>query len=97
MTIVVMFPTAPNPDPASMNYTVVVLGGVLVLALVYYYFPAYGGIYWFKGPQSTLEKSASSHESGSNCDEQSSSKKSLEKVKDDNVAEVKAAFEARPS
>lgn len=33
-----------------MNYTVVVLGGVLVFSLVWYYFPVYGGVYWFKGP-----------------------------------------------
>lgn len=33
-----------------MNYTVVVLGGVLVFSLVWYYFPVYGGVHWFKGP-----------------------------------------------
>lgn len=30
------------------------LGGTLVLATVYYYFPKYGGINWFKGPVSTI-------------------------------------------
>ena len=38
-----------------MNYAVVVYGGVLFLALVYYYFPVYGGVHWFTGPVTTLE------------------------------------------
>ena len=33
-----------------MNYTVVVVGGVLVLSVIWFYFPKYGGIYWFTGP-----------------------------------------------
>lgn len=33
-----------------MNYTVVVLGGVLILSLIWYYFPIYGGVHWFTGP-----------------------------------------------
>ena len=33
-----------------MNYTVVVLGGVLMSSLVWYYFPVYGGVHWFTGP-----------------------------------------------
>ncbi|KAF9238376.1 amino acid permease-domain-containing protein [Melanogaster broomeanus] len=36
--------------PATMNYTVVVLGGILFLSLVWYYFPVYGGVHWFTGP-----------------------------------------------
>ena len=40
-----------------MNYTVVVLGGVLFLSLVWYYIPVYGGIYWFTGPIKTVESS----------------------------------------
>lgn len=39
-----------------MNYTVVVLGGVLSLSLVWYYFPVYGGVHWFAGPVSNLDK-----------------------------------------
>ena len=50
MSIVVMFPTSPDPTADTMNYTVVVLGGVLILALAYFYFPVYGGVYWFEGP-----------------------------------------------
>ena len=33
-----------------MNYTVVVLGGVLLLSIIWYYFPVYGGVHWFTGP-----------------------------------------------
>ena len=38
-----------------MNYAVVVLGGILFLALVYYYFPVVGGVHWFRGPVTTIE------------------------------------------
>ncbi|KAJ7471678.1 APC amino acid permease [Mycena galericulata] len=55
MTIVLMFPSAPDPGSPTMNYTVVVLGGVLFLSIVYYYIPAYGGRYWFKGPVANVE------------------------------------------
>ena len=34
----------------------VVLGGVMVLSLVWYYFPVYGGVHWFTGPIPTVEK-----------------------------------------
>ncbi|KAL4246868.1 Amino Acid-Polyamine-Organocation Transporter [Abortiporus biennis] len=54
MVIVFLFPYSPNPGVTSMNYTVVVFGGVMVLSLVYFYFPRYGGKYWFKGPVTTL-------------------------------------------
>ncbi|KAE9388550.1 hypothetical protein BT96DRAFT_1004090 [Gymnopus androsaceus JB14] len=50
MSIVLLFPAEPGvPSPATMNYTVLVMGGVTVLSTVYYYFPVYGGIHWFKG------------------------------------------------
>ena len=92
MTIVVMFPTTPSPDAAGMNYTVVVLGGVLLLALAYYYFPVYGGIYWFRGPQKTLESGTtrpdSQKEAYSDRDVgMASSTKTSEKIPD-GVAEV---------
>jgi hypothetical protein len=38
-----------------MNYTVVLLGGVLSFSLVYYYFPKYGGKNWFTGPVATID------------------------------------------
>lgn len=56
MIIVFMFPSAPDPTSKTMNYTVVVVGGTMLLSLGYYYFPKYGGVYWFEGPVSTLEK-----------------------------------------
>ncbi|KAM5532681.1 hypothetical protein V8D89_013650 [Ganoderma adspersum] len=56
MSVVLLFPTSPGPGVADMNYTVVVLGGVLVLSLVWYYFPVYGGVHWFTGPVSTVNK-----------------------------------------
>ena len=50
MSVIVMFPTTPRPEPSDMNYTVVVLGAVLLLALAYYFCPKYGGHVWFRGP-----------------------------------------------
>lgn len=38
-----------------MNYTVVVLGGIMILSLVWYYFPRYGGVYWFTGPVPNID------------------------------------------
>ncbi|KAH9834444.1 APC amino acid permease [Rhodofomes roseus] len=58
MGIVFLFPTTPQTDVADMNYAVVVLGGVLILSLVWYYFPVYGGVHWFTGPVSTIERTA---------------------------------------
>jgi hypothetical protein len=58
MTVVLMFPTAPAPLAENMNYTVVVMGGVLFLAGGYYYFPRYGGKHWFTGPISNIEQGA---------------------------------------
>lgn len=55
--IVFLFPTTPEVGVGGMNYTVVVLGGVLVLSLVYYYFPTYGGRNWFTGPVQTIDVS----------------------------------------
>lgn len=54
--VIFLFPTDPDPAEADMNYTVVVLGGVMALCLIYYYLPGYGGVYWFKGPIANVEK-----------------------------------------
>lgn len=54
-TTVFFFPSNPNPNAADMNYAVVVLGGTLGLALIYYYLPRYGGVHWFRGPISNIE------------------------------------------
>ena len=55
MGIVFLFPTAPQTSAPEMNYSVVVLGGVLILSLIWYYFPVYGGVHWFTGPVATIE------------------------------------------
>lgn len=49
-----MFPTNPGPTGSTMNYTVVVSGGWISLCIVYYYFPKYGGVHWFKGPTANI-------------------------------------------
>lgn len=54
MIIVFLFPAAPTPTSKSMNYTVVVVGGTIMLSLGYYFFPKYGGVHWFKGPVETI-------------------------------------------
>ncbi|PBK99470.1 amino acid transporter [Armillaria gallica] len=56
MVVVFLFPTTPSATAQDMNYTVVVLGGTLFLATVYFYFPVYGGVHWFTGPVSTIDK-----------------------------------------
>ncbi|KDR73321.1 hypothetical protein GALMADRAFT_251941 [Galerina marginata CBS 339.88] len=60
IVIVFMFPASPHPSSGNMNYTVVVLGGTLVLSIIYFYFPKYGGVNWFTGPIRTLESETSS-------------------------------------
>ncbi|KAF7974533.1 hypothetical protein HWV62_12002 [Athelia sp. TMB] len=54
MSVIFVFPASPAPDAAAMNYAVVVLGGVLVLSVVYFYFPKYGGVHWFEGPRANI-------------------------------------------
>ncbi|KAI0717739.1 APC amino acid permease [Cerioporus squamosus] len=56
MGTVFLFPTSPGPAVADMNYTVVVLGGVMLLSVVWYYFPKYGGVHWFTGPIPTIDQ-----------------------------------------
>ncbi|KAA1473606.1 APC amino acid permease [Dentipellis sp. KUC8613] len=56
MIVILVFPATPDPTAATMNYTVVVAGGVVILSLAYYYFPKYGGRYWFKGPIRTVDE-----------------------------------------
>lgn len=55
MIIVFLFPPSPGPTSQNMNYTVVVVGGTLILSLIYYYFPKYGGVHWFTGPVETID------------------------------------------
>ncbi|EMD30988.1 hypothetical protein CERSUDRAFT_163578 [Gelatoporia subvermispora B] len=53
--VVFAFPSTPAPSSSSMNYTIVVLGAWIVLCLLYYYLPVYGGVYWFKGPRANIQ------------------------------------------
>lgn len=70
MNVVFMFPTNPVTDAPDMNYTctsslwpysvvsfasAVVICGIMLLSVVWYYFPVYGGVHWFKGPISTVD------------------------------------------
>ncbi len=56
MGIVLLFPASPNPETEDMNYASVVLFGTLILSLVWYWFPVYGGVHWFEGPVPTVAK-----------------------------------------
>ncbi|KAG6331475.1 hypothetical protein ID866_7617 [Astraeus odoratus] len=56
MNIVFFFPQVPTVNGTNMNYTVVVLCCVLVLSLVWYYLPVYGGVHWFTGPVPNIDK-----------------------------------------
>ncbi|KAJ3557761.1 hypothetical protein NM688_g1295 [Phlebia brevispora] len=57
---IVMFPANPNPTVAGMNWTIVVGGGWLGLCIVYFFFPKYGGVYWFKGPMANVRERSDS-------------------------------------
>ena len=82
MFIVFLFPSDPAPDAPDMNYTIVVIGGVMLLSLIYYYFPKYGGVYWFKGPIRTVPKTP---------DDGASLKDSMDEKKDTSAGMVTAA------
>jgi LPXTG-motif cell wall-anchored protein len=64
MSVVFLFPSLPQTDVADMNYTVVVMGGTLLLSLAWYYFPKYGGVHWFTGPVRNIDSKGSSSTSG---------------------------------
>ena len=53
-TAAFQFPATPQTSIASMNYTIVVLGGVLILSLLWYYAPVVGGVHWFQGPVANI-------------------------------------------
>ncbi|KAG6853463.1 hypothetical protein C0991_004250 [Blastosporella zonata] len=63
MSVMFFFPATPATDAPDMNYTVVVLGGILILSIVWYYFPKYGGVYWFAGPVSNIDDVSNIHAS----------------------------------
>ncbi|KAF8961614.1 amino acid/polyamine transporter I [Flammula alnicola] len=56
MSVVFLFPSTPQTSTPDMNYTVAVFGGVMALSIIYYYFPKYGGVYWFTGPVANIQK-----------------------------------------
>jgi hypothetical protein len=55
LAVVFLFPSTPQTSVQDMNYTVVVLGGVMILSIGWYYFPKYGGVHWFTGPVRNIE------------------------------------------
>ncbi|KIK65794.1 hypothetical protein GYMLUDRAFT_38280 [Collybiopsis luxurians FD-317 M1] len=60
MCVILLFPAEPGVlNAGEMNYTVVVLGAVVLLSTAYYFFPVYGGVHWFKGPVVTMDESES--------------------------------------
>ncbi|KAI5993805.1 amino acid permease-domain-containing protein [Pisolithus orientalis] len=77
MIIVFSFPATPTTNAANMNYAIVVLGGVMVLSLVWYYFPVYGGIHWFTGPVPNIDADRKD-ETGGMYDDYASKEKSAE-------------------
>ena len=44
------------------------VGGTLVGAVAYYYFPLYGGVHWFKGPVQTLQLADASSQDSEHSD-----------------------------
>ncbi|KAG6374456.1 amino acid permease-domain-containing protein [Boletus reticuloceps] len=63
MLVILCFPPSASPDVTTMNYTSVVLGGVMLLAMIWYYFPVYGGMHWFHGPTFNVEDKVQSRAS----------------------------------
>ncbi|KAG2091024.1 amino acid/polyamine transporter I [Suillus discolor] len=62
MMLVFFFPTTPQTTTQQMNYTVVVLGGFMFLAIFWYYCPVYGGVHWFTGPISNVIRGENRYE-----------------------------------
>ena len=58
--VILCFPADTMPTAAAMNYTAAVLGGWIILCVIYFYFPVIGGRYWFTGPVANIERESSS-------------------------------------
>ncbi|KAJ8594347.1 amino acid transporter [Rhizopogon salebrosus TDB-379] len=86
MIIIFFFPATPQATAQQMNYTVVVLGGFMSLAVFWYYCPVYGGVHWFHGPVSNLAPALK----GENRDEDSVSEKVDERDAEHAVSVVDA-------
>ncbi|ESK88339.1 gaba permease [Moniliophthora roreri MCA 2997] len=54
MAVILCFPAEQQVGANTMNYTALVLGGVVLLSTLYYFFPVIGGRYWFEGPAVTI-------------------------------------------
>ena len=61
----VMFPFSTNPTSQTMNYTVAVSEGWVGLCIIDFYFPKYGGVFWFRGPVVTVDAQVPRPDSGS--------------------------------
>lgn len=51
--VMMFFPTAPHPEPASMNWSILIFGVVVIFAWTYYYFRAR---YRYQGPVEYVRK-----------------------------------------
>lgn len=67
--VVVAFPASAHPAASTMNYTAAVCGAWILLCLGYYFCPAYGGRYWFKGPVANVDAAEKSEEESVVSDE----------------------------
>lgn len=54
MSVILLFPAGPGPIASGMNYTVVVVGGIILFCMAYYFLPKKGGRFWFNGPIQTV-------------------------------------------
>lgn len=59
--VMMFFPTSPNPQPADMNWSVVMYGFVTIVLLVFYFTRAR---YSYKGPVVTVRQQLSEEASG---------------------------------
>ncbi|KAJ3511155.1 hypothetical protein NLJ89_g4262 [Agrocybe chaxingu] len=55
MIVILIFPANTDPEAETMNYAVVVVGCILLLSVIYYFLPIYGGRHWFTGPVRTID------------------------------------------
>ncbi|KXN84172.1 GABA-specific permease [Leucoagaricus sp. SymC.cos] len=59
MGLISLFPSTTQSGAIHMNYSIVVVGGVMGFSLLWYYFPKYGGVHWFTGPVRNISPPAS--------------------------------------
>ncbi len=90
MGTVFLFPTTPETDAPNMNYSVVVLGSVLLLSLAWYYCPVYGGVHWFTGPISNIQTTK-------DVDEKQGSRRSSESIQNEKIRDGSVAVDTMDS